>query len=67
MDWMGQTVREEGAAGAAGAGGGLGGGGAAEPNELRSSATPGILEKGTHSETPSNQTKSLNLKLPAFK
>jgi hypothetical protein len=53
--------------GAAGAGGGLGGGGAAEPRELSPSATPGILDKGTHSATPSNQTKSLKRRLPAFK
>ena len=56
-----------GAAGAAGAGGGFGGGGAAEPRESIPSATPGIRERGTQSETPSNQTISLNLRFPAFR
>ena len=62
-----QQTKEVVQTGTAGAGGGLGGGGAAEPRELNPSATPGILDNGTHSGTPSNQTKSLKRKFPAFK
>ena len=63
---QGKQEKEVEQTGAAGAGGGFGGGGA-QTQGTKSLRNSRYFGKGTHSETPSNQTISLNRKLPAFK